>query len=92
MLRFARCATTKGSCLCELYLSPPCFHIPRFWRCLRLRSPDLEDIEAHFDTVYCEDRLRQAALEDMTKIAHELQQAYVSARWMRVKRHLSLYY
>ena len=36
----------------------------------------LVDFEAHFDTVYAEDRLWQTALEDMTKIAYELRQAY----------------
>ena len=36
----------------------------------------LDDIEAHFDTVYAEDRLQQTALEDVTKIAHELRQSY----------------
>jgi len=36
----------------------------------------LEDIEAHLDTIYAEARLRQTALQAMTRIAQELRREY----------------
>src|SRR5579863_1165687 len=36
----------------------------------------IEDIETHVDTIYTEAGLRQTAVEDITRITHELRQSY----------------